>query len=116
MTTRISSYSISIVIQKYCDGKTLDKIAEETNLSKGTLHNLVKRWKDKLGNSGIGEIREFASIVSKSGMTILAILDGQEWIWYIKTECNYLNKFGRIHDSITILFQIIPSRNIIIGL
>ena len=46
MTTRISSYSNSIVIQKYCDGKTLDKIAEETNLSKGTVYNLVKRWKD----------------------------------------------------------------------
>jgi hypothetical protein len=70
MTSRISSFSNSIVIQKYCDGKTLDKIAEETNLSKGTVYNLVKRWKDNLGNSGIEEIREFSSIVSKSGMTI----------------------------------------------
>lgn len=80
MTTRISSYSISIVIQKYCDGKTLDKIAEETNLSKGTVYNLVKRWKDDLGNSGIEEIREFASIVSKSGMTIRVIIGAQERI------------------------------------
>ena len=70
MTSRISSFSNSIVIQKYCDGKTLDKIAEETNLSKGTVYNLVKRWKDNLGNSGIEEIREFSSTVSKSGMTI----------------------------------------------
>ncbi len=80
MTSRISSFSNSIVIQKYCDGKTIDKIAKETNLSKGTVYNLVKRWKDNLGNSGIEEIREFSSIVSKSGMTILAVLDGQEWI------------------------------------
>jgi hypothetical protein len=70
MTSRISSFSSSIVIQKYCEGKTLDKIAEETNLSKGTVYNLVKRWKDSLGNSGIEEIREFASIVRKSGTTI----------------------------------------------
>jgi DNA-binding NarL/FixJ family response regulator len=77
---RVSSFNNSTVIQKYCDGKTLDKIAEETNLSKGTVYNLVKHWKDNLGNSGIEEIREFACLISKSGMTILAILDGQEWL------------------------------------
>ena len=82
MTPIISSFSNSIVIQKYCDGKTLDKIAQETNLSKGTVYNLVKRWKDNLGNSGIDEIWEFSNIVSKSGMTILSVLDRQEWISY----------------------------------
>ena len=68
MKARISSFSNDIVIQKYLNGKTLDQIAKETSLSKGTVYNLVKRWKDKLGSIGIEEIREFAIVVSKSGI------------------------------------------------
>ena len=70
MTTRITSFSNDIVIQKYLNGKTLDQIAKETNLSKGTVYNLVKRWKDNLGSIGVDEIREFAITVNKSGLTI----------------------------------------------
>ena len=76
MKTRITSFSNDIVIQKYLNGKTLDQIAKETGLSKGTVYNLVKRWKDKLGSIGIEEIREFATIVSKSGMTIQECAQG----------------------------------------
>jgi predicted DNA-binding protein YlxM (UPF0122 family) len=75
MTPIISSFSNSIVIEKYFEGKTLDKIAQATNIPKDTIYNLVKRWKDNLGNSGIEEIREFASIVNKSGMTMIKIYD-----------------------------------------
>ena len=76
MKTRITSFSNDIVIQKYLNGKTLDQIAKETSLSKGTVYNLVKRWKDKLGSIGIEEIREFATIVSKSGLTIQECAQG----------------------------------------
>lgn len=36
VTTKIVSFNNSNVIQKFSDGKTLDQIAVETNLSKGT--------------------------------------------------------------------------------
>ena len=65
-----------MVIQKYLNGKTLDQIAKETGLSKGTVYNLVKRWKDKLGSSGVEEIREFVSIMSKSGLTVQGCAQG----------------------------------------
>jgi len=70
MKTKITSFRTDIVIQKYLNGKTLDQIVKETNLSKGTVYNLVKRWKSKLGSIVVEEIREFATVVSKSGITI----------------------------------------------
>jgi Homeodomain-like domain-containing protein len=70
LTTKITQFSNSTIIQKYLNGKTLDQIVKETNLSKGTVYNLVKRWKDNLGSIGVDEIREFASTVNKSGLTI----------------------------------------------
>ena len=53
MKTKITSFRNDIVIQKYLNGKTLDQIVKETNLSKGTVYNLVKRWKSKLGSIGL---------------------------------------------------------------
>jgi DNA-binding CsgD family transcriptional regulator len=76
MKTVITSFRNDIVIQKYLNGKTLDQIVKETNLSKGTVYNLVKRWKDKLGSIVVEEIREFATVVSKSGMTIQQCAQG----------------------------------------
>ena len=76
VTIKIASFNNSVVIQKYFDAKTLDQIAVETNLSKGTVYNLIKRWKDNLGSAGIEEIREFAIIVRKSGMTIQECAQG----------------------------------------
>lgn len=76
MKARISSFTNDIVIQSYLNGKTLDQIAKETGISKGTVYNLVKLWKDKLGSIGIEEIREFAIIVSRSGLTIQECAQG----------------------------------------
>lgn len=98
MTSRITSFGNSVVIQKYCDGKTLDKIAEETNLSKGTVYNLVKRWKDSLGNSGIEEIREFASIINKSGMTVRECARGFRIVQILK-EFGINDEFEERNDS-----------------
>ena len=84
MTTKITSFNNSIVFQKYCDGKTLDQIAVETNLSKGTVYNLVKRLKDNLGSAGIEEIREFAIIVRKSDMTIQECAQGFRFAQILK--------------------------------
>ncbi len=84
MKTIITSFRNDIVIQKYLNGKTLDQIVKETNLSKGTVYNLVKRWKDKLGSIGIEEIREFATGVSKSGMTIQQCAQGFRIVQILK--------------------------------
>ena len=84
MKTRITSFRNDIVIQKYLNGKTLDQIVKETNLSKGTVYNLVKRWKSNLGSIGIEEIREFATVVSKSGMTIQQCAQGFRIVQILK--------------------------------
>ncbi|HKU83489.1 MAG TPA: hypothetical protein VJP58_05560 [Candidatus Nitrosocosmicus sp.] len=84
MGTRISSFSNDIIIRKYFNGKTLDQIVIDTGLSKGTVYNMIKRWKDKLGSTGIEEIREFSSIVSKSGLTIPECAEGFRIIKILK--------------------------------
>lgn len=71
-----TTYNNFIVITRYCNGKPLDQIAKETSLSKGSVYNVVKHWKDSLGNAGIEEIREFAIIVNKAGMTIQECAQG----------------------------------------
>jgi Mor family transcriptional regulator len=71
-----TTYNNFIVITRYCNGKPLDQIAKETSLSKGSVYNVVKHWKDSLGNAGIEEIREFAIIVNKEGMTIQECAQG----------------------------------------
>jgi hypothetical protein len=97
MKTRITSYRNDIVIQKYLNGKTLDQIVKETNPSKGTVYNLVKRWKDKLGSIGIEEIREFATVASKSGMTIQQCAQGFRIVQILK-ELGINDEFEDIDD------------------
>jgi cell division protein FtsB len=82
--TKVTSYSNDIVIRKYLNGKTLDQIVIETGLSKGTVYNIIKRWKDNLESTGIEEIREFASIISKSGLTIPECAQGFRIIQILK--------------------------------
>ncbi|WP_144732214.1 hypothetical protein [Candidatus Nitrosocosmicus arcticus] len=98
MTTKVASFNNSKVFQKYCDGKSLDQIAVETTLSKGTVYNLVKRWKDNLGSAGIEEIREFAIIVRKSGMTIQECAQGFRFAQILK-EFGINDEFEDGNDS-----------------
>jgi hypothetical protein len=60
----------SLVTQKYLQGKSMNKIANETGISKGKVHYLISEWKDKMGSSDIDEIKEFVGLVKKSGMSI----------------------------------------------
>ena len=48
----------------------MNQIANETGILKGKVHYLIKEWKDKMGSSDIDEIKEFASLVKKSGISI----------------------------------------------
>jgi uncharacterized protein YjcR len=58
------------VIQQYLQGKSMNKIANETGISKGKVHYLISEWKDKMGSSDIDEIKEFVGLVKKSGISI----------------------------------------------
>lgn len=72
----VKSYINDSVIQEYLNGEILDQIVKETGVSKGTVYNLVKHWKDNLGSTGVEEMREFTRIVNKSGMTIQECAQG----------------------------------------
>ena len=48
----------------------MNKIANETKISKGKVHYLINEWKDKIGSSDIDEIKEFVGLVKKSGISI----------------------------------------------
>jgi len=58
------------VTQRYLQGKSMNQIANETGVSKGKVHYLIKEWKDKMGSSDIDEIKEFMGLVKKSGVSI----------------------------------------------
>lgn len=94
-----AAYNHSIVIKKYYNGKPLDQIVKETSLSKGTVFNQVKHWKDSLGNAGIEEIREFAIIVNKSGITIQEYAQGFR-IAQILKEFGINDEFEERNDSV----------------
>jgi len=68
--SRITPIIESWVIDEYSRGETLDQIADKTNLSKGTVYNIVKKWKSQLGGGNIDEVRKFRNALKKSGFTI----------------------------------------------
>lgn len=98
MRTSKTAFSNFIVITRYCNGKFLDQIAKETSLSNGSVCNVVKHWKGSPGNAGIEEIREFAIIVNKSGMTIQECAQGFR-IAQILKELGINDEFEEKNDS-----------------
>jgi hypothetical protein len=68
--TKVTFQITSTVTQKYLHAKTLDEIAQETCLSKGTVFKIVRNWKQKVGGNDIEGIRAFIAAVRKSEMII----------------------------------------------
>lgn len=66
----ISGLTKESVIKGYLDGKSFDEIAHHNNIGKGSVHNIIQGWIDHTGIPDIKEIREFTTIVRKSGITI----------------------------------------------
>jgi hypothetical protein len=58
------------VIKGYLEGKSYDHIAYENSIAKGTVHNLINLWLDKLEIPDIKEIRAFSVMLRKSGISI----------------------------------------------
>ena len=61
---------VSLVIEEYSRAQTLDQIVHKTNLSKGSVYNITKKWKSQLGEGNVDEVRKFQNSMKKSGLTI----------------------------------------------
>ncbi len=68
MSTRISESMRNMAIKECLKGNR-DKIAVQTGLSGGTVSNIIRAWRDRLGNYEIEEIREFSVMCRKAGIT-----------------------------------------------
>ena len=75
---------ISLVIQGYLNGKSMDQIASETNVSKGKVHYLINNWKGEIGTPDIDTLREFSIKVRKSEISIGQCAQGFRMIGILK--------------------------------
>src|SRR5690349_5946422 len=74
----------SLVIQKYLEGKSMDKIVNETKISKGKVHYIINEWKKHLGNLSADQIIEFTRLVNRSGITVEQCAEGFRMINILK--------------------------------
>ncbi|HXT84844.1 MAG TPA: hypothetical protein VN704_11040 [Verrucomicrobiae bacterium] len=74
----------SIVVQKYLEGKSMNKIVQETGISKGKVHYLITEWKHSITQQNIDEIRNFLVLVKKSNISIEQCAQGFRLIHILK--------------------------------
>lgn len=74
--TKITKEVKEIIITKYLDSKTLDKISEETGFSKGSIFNTIKAWKKEIGEDKVAEVRRFKMRLNQSNISINDCLIG----------------------------------------
>lgn len=58
------------VINGYLNGKSYEEIANDNNIARGSVFNIIQSWIAQIGIPDIDELREFSVIVKKSGITI----------------------------------------------
>jgi hypothetical protein len=66
----------SQVIQDYLNGKSREQNARENNVSTGTISNIIENWTKEIGLPDIKEVRSFAVLVKKSGVSIKQCAQG----------------------------------------
>ena len=91
MLTKLTSFLIEQVVQKYLHSQSMNEIAREIPLSKGTVNNIIQDWRSTLNGTNVDEIRAFTSEVRKSGITIQECAQGYRIV-------HLLRKFG-INDE-----------------
>ncbi len=74
----------SLAIQYYLKGLTRDRIAKEVGLSTGTVSNTIRDWETSIGLSHALDIRDFAVMVKKSGMSIEQCVQGFRMVQLLK--------------------------------
>ncbi len=68
--TTIDQNVKSIVIKKYLNGTSRDKIAQIADISAGTASNIIKDWKYGINMPNVEQVRDFSIEVKKAGMSI----------------------------------------------
>lgn len=68
--TKITLPLESLVIEEYSRGQTLDQVASKIHLSKGSVFNIIKKWKSQLVEGDVDTVRKFQNMVNNSGFTI----------------------------------------------
>ncbi len=84
MLSKITHLLKSQVIRKYLYAFSMNEIARETLLSKGTVYNIIQDWRSKIVGINIEEIRAFMSEVRKSGITIEECAQGFRIVQLLK--------------------------------
>jgi hypothetical protein len=74
----------SLMIQGFLNGKSMDQIVSETNVSKGKVHYLINERKKQIGIPDIDELREFSVTVRKSGISVGQCAQGFRMISILK--------------------------------
>ena len=72
------------MIQGYLNGKTRDPISRELGISAGGVSNTIKEWKMEIGVPEIGALRDFATTVKKSGLSIEQCAQGYRMVQLMK--------------------------------
>ncbi len=65
-----SRFVIESVVNGYLNGKSFAEIADENNIAKGSVSNIINTWTDQIGIPDIAALREFSTMIRKSGITI----------------------------------------------
>lgn len=65
--TKVTSSLRSYVIRQYLHGYSMNEIEHATPLSKGSVNNIIQKWKAGINGTDIEEIRGFITEVRESG-------------------------------------------------
>ncbi len=98
---------ISVVKQKYLQGKSMNQIANESRISKGKVFYLINDWKKEIVASDFDEVRKFVTLCTKSNMSVEQCAQGFRMTNILKNlgiqECEddtvYINEDDK-HDTV----------------
>ena len=68
------------VIEDYLNGNSYETISADNQISKGTVFNMINRWKNQIAVPDIDSLREFSVLVNKSGLTVEQCAQGFRFI------------------------------------
>ena len=74
----------TLVIQGYLNGKTRDSISKEIGISAGGVSNTIREWKRGIKVPEIEALRDFATTVKKSGLSMEQCTQGYRIIQLMK--------------------------------
>ena len=95
----------SQVIQCYLNGKSREQNAHENNVSTGTVSNIIENWAREMGIPDIKEMRQFAVLVKKSGVSIKQCAQGFRMVklmnnYGIQVEDDTQDEFGSFVNGV----------------